>query len=101
MRRFLCCCTWCPRLGRGYTGLRARQTDEARGALAHLALDLERATMPAGDLRGHGQAQPGAAGLPRPVSLGTVKALEEVREMLRWDARSGVAHRHTHRGALL
>src|SRR5499427_8546359 len=88
------------RLGRGCAGLRARQTDKARGALAHRALLLECAPMPAGDLRGHGETQPGAAGLPRPVSLDPVKALEEVREMLRRDARAGVTHGHTHRGAL-
>jgi len=38
--------------------------------------------MPANDLRGHGQTQPRAAGLPQPVYLDAVKALEEVQEML-------------------
>src|SRR5262245_65998869 len=85
MRRFLYCRAWGPRLGRGCAGLRARQTEKARGALAHRALHLECAPMPAGDLRGHGETQPGATGLPRPVSLDPVKALEEVWEMLRRD----------------
>src|SRR5215510_16051897 len=101
MRTFLDGCAGSPSLGRGGAGLHAWQTEKTRGALAHRALHLECAPMPTGDLRGDGETQPRAAGLARPVSLDPVKALEEVWEMLRRDAWSGVAHRHPDRGDLL
>src|SRR5690349_8881964 len=71
---------------------RQRQVDGEDGALAELAVDIERAPVVAHDMLDDGEAEPGAAELARAGGIDTVEALGEPRQVLARDALAMVAH---------
>ena len=56
------------------------------------ALDLDPSAMRFHDLPRDRQPESRAAGLPRPCRIDPVETLENVREVLGWDAGTGVSH---------
>src|SRR5690242_11906163 len=68
------------------------QVDGEDGALALLALDVERTAMVADDMLDDGEAEPGAAQLARAGGIDAVEALGQPRQVLARDALAVVAH---------
>src|ERR1700733_11062430 len=75
------------RLRRGYGQPdRERRTDPDR------ARNFEPPAMPVEDVLDDGQAQPGAAQLPRSGVVDAIETFGQARQMLAWDALSLIAH---------
>src|SRR2546425_443784 len=91
---------------------RERQGDRKRRTSSYPALDRDRPAMCADDPLDNGEPEPAAAAsCPPPRRVGPVKALKEMRQVLRGDTDSGIAdgekrlvlscldgHRHTPTG---
>ena len=71
--------------------VRAREIDFERGTFAQLAVDVDKPAMAADDAEGGGQAEAGAFG----EFLGGEKRVENLVEILRWNAATGVGHVQT------
>src|SRR5829696_7618623 len=67
-------------------GVDGREGDGEGGAMADLALDVDRAPVQVHVLERDGQPEPGAAEGPGPVHVGAVEALEDVGQVLGRDA---------------
>src|SRR3712207_4513931 len=72
-----------------------RQAYRKKAALPHYATGFDRAAMGLDDPAHDRQPETGAARVAAAPGIHPVEAVEDVRQVLRWDANAGISHGQT------